>query len=149
MVSNITLTDNEGNVVTIAASRCEESWINEISIVKIPTSQTTAEITTKLINLLRSIRTFIVNGFIIAGGDDSTGNFGGTDTVEQQRTKLRAMANSIRNVTFNYGSEVSSLSGGIQKLTMTENTADVVTPILYEVQLAFVVGYNLITGEGE
>jgi len=151
MVSNITFTDSSSNTVTIATTKAEELWVNEFQIVKVAKNvyNSSEGITTKLINLLRSIRSFNIDGYILANGDDTNGAFGGSDTVEQQRTKIRNMANSVRNVTMNYGSGVTSLSGGIQKLSITEVPTDEGTsPSQYQVKMLFVAGYNELTGEG-
>lgn len=151
MVSNITFTDNSGNVVTIGVVRCEEIWLNEFKFVKVPknVANESEGITTMIINLLRSLRSFNIDGWIQAKGDDATGAFGGTDTAEQQRTKLRNMANSLRNVEMDYGSEISDLSGGIQKLSIMEETQDnPSTEKVYRIKILFITGQNILTGEG-
>jgi hypothetical protein len=158
MVSNITLTDNDGNVVTIGATQCDEVWTNEIQLIKIPKSLATDSEgkTTKLVNLNRNVRTFDVDGFIKKGGEAVAGDFSGSDTVEQQRTKLRNMTNSVRNITLDYGSGVSGVGGSIQKMSIKEiaGTSGYFTdpdartgwtiPAIYTVKVVLIEGTNVL-----
>lgn len=146
---NAVLTDNNGNVVTIGCTVFEEIWNNDMNLIKLPITLNTESsgITTKIINLLKAIRSFNIDGFISACGNDSTGNFGGTDTLEQQRTKLRNMVNGVRNVTLTYGTIITALSGGMSKLSMrdTSNDNDGTNNII-EVKILFISGQNYLTG---
>lgn len=142
MTNNITLTDSSGNVVTVGSSRIEEIWVNDIKPLPIPkTRQNQAEgLTTKLVNLMRIKRTFTIDGVISVGGDSS--DFSGTDTAQQQRTKLRNMIESTENVTLDYDDVSKSI--GITKANIIEESTDETTVSVYTVKILVMQGTNVL-----
>jgi len=142
MTTNVTLTDSSSNVVTIGAERVGEAWVNQITDIPIPKTRSNQDdgLTSKLVNLMRLKRTFTLNGLITVGGDSS--DFSGTDTAQQQRTKLRNMMESTENVDLVYGDVSKSV--GILRLEILEDARDEDTPTQYEVRIMVIQGTNVL-----
>lgn len=142
MTNNITLTDSSGNVVTIGASNIKENWVNDMAQVAMPIAKANSSggSNTLLVNLMRVKRQFTVTGVICYGGEVS--DFTGTNTAQQQRTKLRNMVESNANVTLVYDDFSGSV--GITKVDISEDSRDETTVTQYGVTIAMMKGTNVL-----
>ena len=91
---------------------------------------------------MRIKRTFTIDGWISSGGEAAAGDFSGSDTAKQQRTKLRNMIQSTENVDFVYDDVSESVA--IIKASIKEVATDESTPTHYAVKMTVITGTNAL-----
>ena len=130
MTSNITLTSG-ANVVTIFTTKVEEIYEKKLNFLRYPRPNTywSLGMLTKIIDLLIIIHVFNVWGLVTDSG---------SDTAQQQKTKLRNMIKAGGTVTMAY--EGSNYEVNFNKCSIMEESADETTASQYDLTISLVEG---------